>query len=92
MRALPASVGLAYVDERTPQLAVAVSPIHQGKGYGRALMIAALRAAQQAGYSSVSLTVHPRNPAISLYSSVGFEKVGVRSGYDLMVAPLVPNT
>ncbi|MGZ5182158.1 MAG: GNAT family N-acetyltransferase [Ramlibacter sp.] len=88
MRLLPVGVGMASVDARTPQLGIALLPQYQHQGHGRALMQAALRAARQAGYASVSLTVHPQNPAIRLYEACGFRKREVRNTYHLMVAQL----
>jgi ribosomal protein S18 acetylase RimI-like enzyme len=67
LRLLPPGIGLASVDERTPQLGIAVLPEFQGKGFGRELLTAALRAAKNHGYRQVSLTVHPQNPAVDLY-------------------------
>jgi ribosomal protein S18 acetylase RimI-like enzyme len=86
MRLLPAGVGLAFVDEATPQLGIALEPAFQHQGYGRPLMLAALAAARQAGYRQVSLTVHPENPAQFMYERCGFAKVGTRCGFHLMVA------
>jgi len=86
MRLLPEGVGLAYVDERTPQLGIALEPAFQHKGYGGKLLLAALAAAQSAGYRQVSLTVHPENPAIALYERCGFRKSGLRHNYYLMLA------
>jgi ribosomal protein S18 acetylase RimI-like enzyme len=88
MRLLPSDVGLAYVDERTPQLGIALEPGHRHKGYGASLMRAALEAARSAGYAQVALTVHPQNPAIALYERCGFRKVAMRNTYHLMVASL----
>jgi ribosomal protein S18 acetylase RimI-like enzyme len=88
MRLLPAGVGLASVDDETPQLGIALLPEFQHKGYGRRLMQAALEAARKAGYKRVSLTVHPANPAIRLYESCGFRKTELRNTYHLMIAEL----
>ena len=88
MRLLPEGVGLAYVDERTPQLGIALEPEFQHKGYGRPMMQAALDAARAAGYTQVSLTVHPENPAIAMYERCGFRKSGLRGTYHLMIAKL----
>jgi ribosomal protein S18 acetylase RimI-like enzyme len=85
-RLLPVGVGLASIDAQTPQLGIALLPEYQHKGFGRPLMQAALRAAAQAGYKSVSLTVHPENPAQHMYESCGFRKIEVRNSYHLMVA------
>jgi len=88
MRLLPAGVGLASVDAATPQLGIALEPEFQRKGYGRALLQAALEAARQAGYRQVALTVHPQNPAVALYERCGFRKVELRNHYHLMVVDL----
>ena len=86
MRLLPAGVGLGSVDESTPQLGIALEPPFQHKGYGRPLMLAALAAAREAGYTRVALTVHPQNPARRLYEQCGFRLIELRSTYHLMVA------
>ena len=86
MRLLPQGVGLAYVDERTPQLGIALEPAFQHQGHGGKLLLAALAAARSAGYRQVSLTVHPDNPAIALYERCGFGKAGLRHNYHLMLA------
>jgi len=88
MRLLPLGVGLASVDEETPQLGIALEREFQGQGYGRALMLEALQAARAAGYRKVSLTVHPRNPAVRMYVSCGFRQVDLRNAYFLMVVNL----
>ncbi len=88
MRTLSDGQGLAFVDERTPQLGIAVFPPFQGQGCGSALMVAALDAARAAGYRQIALTVHPENPAIAMYERCGFRKAGMRRTYHLMIAPL----
>lgn len=81
--------GLAYVDDETPQLGVALFEAFQRKGYGKPLMLAALDAAREYGYSRVSLTVHPENPAIALYVKCGFKTIERRGNdYHLMVVDL----
>jgi len=89
MRVVANSQGLGHVDEQTPQLGIALFPQHQHRGHGEPLMRAALNAARSAGYRQVSLTVHPQNPAITLYERCGFRKAGLRNGYHLMIAALV---
>jgi GNAT superfamily N-acetyltransferase len=86
MRLLPIGIGLASMDAETPQLGIALLPQYQHKGYGRPLMEAALKAAKQAGYSRVSLSVHPQNPAKHVYESFGFRTVEIRNSYHVMVA------
>ena len=52
---------------------------HQGKGYGRALLVAALdRAREIPRLGLIGLSVESTNePARSLYASLGFETYGV---------------
>jgi ribosomal protein S18 acetylase RimI-like enzyme len=88
IRDLPPGVGLAFVDAGTPQLGIALEPGHRRKGYGKALMVETLKEAWQRGYSQVSLTVHPLNPAIALYEACGFRKIGERRSYLLMLAKM----
>jgi ribosomal protein S18 acetylase RimI-like enzyme len=92
MRLLPVGVGLASVDAFTPQLGIALEPALQHRGYGRPLMLEALAAAARADYRRVSLTVHPENPAQSLYERCGFRKVERRNHYHLMVADVARPT
>lgn len=86
MRLIPGGHGLAYVDEATPQLGIALEPQYQHRGFGKPLMQAALAAAWTHGFRQVSLTVHPENPAISLYEACGFCKQELRGSYHLMLA------
>ncbi len=86
VRLLPPGVGLASIDELTPQLGIAIEPQFQRRGFGRLLMLQALAAAREAGFAKVSLTVHPENPAQYMYERCGFKKVGLRNGFHLMVA------
>lgn len=88
MRTLPDRQGLAFVDERTPQLGIGLFPAYQRRGFGGALLMAALDAARVAGYRQVALTVHPENPAIALYERCGFRKAALRRTYHLMIAAL----
>ncbi|MGE5090172.1 MAG: N-acetyltransferase family protein [Candidatus Levyibacteriota bacterium] len=88
MRVVPGGQGLAWVDEHTPQLGIALFPPFQHRGLGRPLLLAALAAAKQSGHDQVALTVHPQNPAISLYQSCGFRKSGLRNTFHLMLAAL----
>lgn len=86
LRMIRDGAGLAYVDERTPQLGIALEPAYQHKGHGKPLMRATLQAAWDCGYAHVSLTVHPDNPAIAMYEACGFAHAGLRGTYHLMIA------
>jgi ribosomal protein S18 acetylase RimI-like enzyme len=90
MRRVPDGQGLAWVDEHTPQLGIALEPAFQRRGLGERLMRAALDAAAAQGVAQVALTVHPENPAIRLYERCGFVRQGLRGTYHLMVARPAP--
>jgi ribosomal protein S18 acetylase RimI-like enzyme len=68
--------GYGFVDERTPELAVAVVPNARGKGVGSALLETLLERARTDGYEAVSLSVDRENEgAIALYEQFGFRQV-----------------
>jgi len=72
-----ASAGYGFVDEQTPELAVAVVPNARGKGVGSALLGSLLDRARADGYDAVSLSVDRHNEgAIALYQQYGFGQVG----------------
>ncbi len=69
--------GYGFVDERTPELAIAVVPSARGKGVGSALLSALVAQAREAGHEAISLSVDKHNAAaIRLYEEHGFERVG----------------
>ena len=71
------SPGYGFIDERTPELAIAVVPNARGKGVGRALLEVAARARPGEGYAAISLSVDRHNKgAIALYEQHGFQQVG----------------
>jgi GNAT superfamily N-acetyltransferase len=71
--------GFGYLDEHTPELAVAVLPEARGLGVGTALL-KRLLALVAASVPAVSLSVDPRNPAVRLYRRLGFEVVAIEPG------------
>jgi ribosomal protein S18 acetylase RimI-like enzyme len=66
--------GYGYVDDETPELAIAVRPGTRGAGIGARLLAQLLEAAKPA-YRSISLSVRADNPAVNLYERVGFRAV-----------------
>lgn len=68
------SRGYGYVNDRTPELSVAVFPEYRGQGLGTQMIVQVLEAAQ-AKYAAVSLSVSRDNPALRLYERLGFEPV-----------------
>ena len=72
--------GYGFVDEQTPELAVAVVPNARGKGVGSALLTSLLEQGRAGGYSTLSLSVDRHNErAIALYEQHGFGQVGESS-------------
>ena len=68
--------GYGFVDEQTPELAVAVVPNARGKGVGSALLAALLERARADGHEALSLSVDRHNEgAIALYEQVGFRRL-----------------
>lgn len=67
--------GYGYVDDETPELAVALLPEHRGRGIGTRLLREMIGVLRAAGYQKVSLSVHRANPAAGLYRALGFETV-----------------
>lgn len=63
-----------------PELVVAVTPTGRGRGVGRALLDALTTRVAEHGYHRVVLNVHLRNPAVRLYSRVGFVVAGKGRG------------
>ena len=69
LRYFPASnPGYGFVDERTPELSVAVLPAWRGQGIGSHLIEHLLP-----GLPAISLSCDPANPAWHLYLRLGFE-------------------
>ena len=81
--------GYGFVDEETPELAVAVVPNARGKGVGTALLTALLDRARADGYAALSLSVDRANEgAIALYEQHGFEPGrGDRDSVTMRAAP-----
>jgi ribosomal protein S18 acetylase RimI-like enzyme len=85
----PGEPGFGNVDERTPELAIAVVPSKRGHGVGDALLTRLLETAAADGYAAVSLSVDSANAgAIRLYERHGFERSSDDGASLTMVATL----
>jgi ribosomal protein S18 acetylase RimI-like enzyme len=64
-----------YVDDRTPELGIAVQKSHRGLGIGRMLLRELVALARRDGFARLSLSVSESNPAQRLYLDEGFAKL-----------------
>jgi GNAT superfamily N-acetyltransferase len=76
--------GYGYVDDDTPELSMAVLPVHRGRGVGSTLLTRLLSEVKNR-YKTISLSVSEENPAVSMYERVGFVIVRKESGSLTMI-------
>jgi len=68
--------GYGFVDEETPELAIAVVPSRRGHGLGEALLEALCERARSERYAALSLSVEKGNePLLVFYEKHGFARV-----------------
>jgi GNAT superfamily N-acetyltransferase len=65
--------GFGFVDEKTPELTIAVVPSRRGKGAGKELLEALLDLARTNSFEAVSLSTDARQ--VGWYEQFGFEPV-----------------
>ena len=82
------SHGEGFVDEQTPELAIAVVAGFRGRGVGGELMAAAHERARLDGFERLSLSVDPDNPAKRLYEKLGYVDYETDDGLGRMVLEL----
>jgi ribosomal protein S18 acetylase RimI-like enzyme len=80
--------GYGFVDEQTPELAIAVVPSRRGRGIGEELLRALLDRARDDGFGAISLGVELGNPARKLYDRFGFREVRTEDDTVVMRAEL----
>lgn len=68
--------GCGYIDEQTPEIAVALFKEYRNQGIGTQLMQQMIEYMQAKSFMQVSLSITKGNPAIRLYKRLGFEVVG----------------
>ena len=64
--------GYGYVADDIPELSMAVIPDYRSMGAGTQLLEELFRAAKEAGYKALSISVEKRNRAVQLYQRLGF--------------------
>jgi N-acetylglutamate synthase-like GNAT family acetyltransferase len=65
--------GFGFVDERTPELTIAVVPARRGHGTGKEMLTALLERARTDGFEAVSLSA--AHEQTDYYERFGFEPV-----------------
>lgn len=65
-----------FVDDCTPELALAVLPGYEGRGIGTRMLTLLLSQADER-YPAVTLSVRRDNPALRLYERFGFQRIGM---------------
>lgn len=68
--------GYGWVADDVPELTIALTAGHRGRGMGSALLELVVHQAADLGCRSVSLSVDPDSPARRLYERAGFVHVG----------------
>jgi ribosomal protein S18 acetylase RimI-like enzyme len=84
----PDAPGYGFVDEKTPEVSIAVAPLHRRKGIGEAVLRSCMVQAREEGFQALSLSVAVHNRSRMMYQRAGFEKVGESGGSWTMVANL----
>lgn len=74
--------GYGFVDESTPELGIAVEPLHRRRGIGHTLLYALIAQAKEDGYPALSLSVAAHNRSRKMYEEAGFQKVEVQESED----------
>lgn len=82
--------GYGYVDDRTPELTIAVLPGYRAQGIGNELLSRLLAEASHR-YPAVSLSVIAANPARRLYERHGFVIVADHGGSLTMIRHFAPS-
>ena len=70
-----------YAPGEEELLLIAVRPELRGRGVGRILLERIFAAARERGAERMFLEMRDNNPALGLYTSMGFEPIGRRKAY-----------
>jgi GNAT superfamily N-acetyltransferase len=72
--------GFGFVDEQTPEVAIAVVPSRRGRGIGSELLDSLVELAKEQGHSGLSLSVADQSAAMHVFEKNGFAKVEQTDG------------
>lgn len=80
--------GYGFIDDQTPELAMALLPAYRGADLGTAMLKEMMSLAQASGYKNLSLSVAKDNYAVKLYMKAGFKLLREDEDDYLMIALL----
>lgn len=80
--------GYGFVNDVTPELAIAVASGHRGRGLGTLLLQSLIDVACEEGHPALSLSVSLSNLARRLYTRFGFQPVSMSGGSETMLLRL----
>lgn len=80
--------GYGFVDDKTPELGIAVEPLYRRRGIGETLLRALMVQARDDGFTALSLSVAAHNRSRMMYQRTGFEKVSEHGDHWTMRADL----
>jgi [ribosomal protein S18]-alanine N-acetyltransferase len=72
--------GFGFVDEETPEVAIAVVPSRRGRGTGHELLDGLMEVAKEQGYEALSLSTAADSAAMHIFETHGFAKVEQTDG------------
>jgi len=78
--------GYGHVADDIPEITVGVESAYRGRGIGKQLLLALADLAHEHGFTRLSLSVEPGNPARRLYAQLGYRQVGVDEGGGIVMA------
>jgi len=81
--------GCGYIDEHTPEVAIALFEEYRNQGIGTEMMNQMMALMRGKGYQQVSLSITKGNPAIRLYERLGFKVVDENEEDYIMLMDLV---
>lgn len=82
VRDTPAGFALSRtIFDSAELLLLAVDPVHQRSGIGRALVSGLIEQARMAGVASIFVEVRADNAARRFYTELGFNEIGYRKNY-----------
>ena len=80
--------GYGYVDNQTPEFAMALFKDYRGQGFGTLMLQHMIEYLKSAGYKQASLSVDKENFAVKIYKKFGFEIINENENDYLMIIKL----